>query len=148
MSNPNFASILDESPTEAHDIPLIPQGTYTAVVQGAPRYDKSTKKGTEFIEFTLKLIAAEDDVDADELDNIGGIEDKSIKATFYYENDYGLRGLDLFHQHCGIDLGDGQTRRQRSDDCMNAEVRIFVKHEPSQDGTRMFARFNRSLPME
>lgn len=146
MSNtPNFASILDESPTEVSAPLPMPQGTYTFLIVGTPRYDKSSKKGTDFVEFTLRPIAAEEDVDEAELEAVGGLADKTLKATFYLTEDAVYR-LDEFHEHCGIDLEDGKSRRTRNDMLTNAEVRGFVKHEPSNDGTRIFARFNRSLP--
>lgn len=145
-TNPNFASILDESPTEVATPLPAPQGTYVFVV-GNPRYDKSTKKGTDFVEFPLRAVAAEADVDETELEEVGGIDAINLRATFYLTEDAVYR-LDEFHAHCGIDLEDGESRRQRNDAVVNAEVRGFVKHETSQDGTRIFARFNRSLPAE
>jgi hypothetical protein len=147
MTSPNFSSILDESPTEvAAPVPL-PQGTYLCVVQGSPVYDKSTKKGTPYVEFSLRPIAADEDIDENDLDESGGFENKLLRATFYLTEDAIYR-LDEFHAHCGIDLDDGDSRRARNDAIMNAQVRVFVKHETSSDGTRIFARFNRSLPAE
>ena len=143
---PNFASILDESPTEVAIPQPAPQGTYVFVV-GNPRYDKSTVKGTDFVEFPVRAIAAESDVDEAELEEAGGLDAVNLRATFYLTEDAVYR-LDEFHSRCGIDLEDGTSRRSRNDAVVNAEVRGFVKHEPSKDGTRIFARFNRSLPME
>ena len=147
MTSPNFSSILDESPTEVSAPIPLPQGTYVCVVQGSPVYDKSTKKGTPYVEFTLRPIAADSDVDEDELAESGGLENRSLRATFYLTEDAIYR-LDEFHAHCGIDLEDGDSRRARNDAIINAEVRAFVKHETSADGSRIFARFNRSLPAE
>ena len=39
---PNFASILDEAPTEIDRPKPIPTGTYLCRVQGTPTYDKSS----------------------------------------------------------------------------------------------------------
>lgn len=147
MNTPNFSSILDESPSEVSAPLPLPQGTYVCVIQGSPRYDKSSKKGTDFVEFNLRPIAAESDVDESELDESGGLEGRLLRATFYLTEDSIYR-LDEFHSHCGIDLEDGQSRRQRNDAVVNTEVRAFVKHETSQDGSRIFARFNRSLPVD
>ena len=147
MSTPNFASILDESPTEVAAPQPMPQGTYVCVIQSL-LYDKTTKKGTDYVEFTLRPVAAESDVDEDELAETGGLDGKTIRATFYLTEDAIYR-LDEFHTHCGLDIeNDGLSRRARNDECINSEVRAFVKHETSQDGSRIFARFNRSLPME
>lgn len=147
MATPNFSSILDESPTEVAAPQPMPQGTYVCVVQGVT-YDKTTKKGTDYAEFTLRPIAAEADVDEEELEATGGLDGKTLRATFYLTEDAIYR-LDEFHTHCGLDIqNDGLSRRARNDEVINSEVRAFVKHETSQDGTRIFARFNRSLPME
>ena len=147
MATPNFASILDEAPTEVAAPQPMPQGTYVCIVQGVT-YDKTTKKGTDYAEFTLRPVAAEADVDEDELAETGGLEGKTLRATFYLTEDAIYR-LDEFHTHCGLDIAnDGLSRRTRNDECINQEVRAFVKHETSQDGSRIFARFNRSLPME
>lgn len=146
MSNtPNFASILDESPTEVNVPPPMPQGTYTCVIQGAPRYDKSAKKGTDFVEFTLRPISAGEDVDDEDLANAGGLEGKTLRATYYLTEDAIYR-LDEFHEHCGIDLTDGKSRRSRNDEVVNAEVGVFVKHRPSQDGSRIYAEIGRTMP--
>jgi len=147
MSTPNFSSILDESPTEVSAPVPLPQGIYHCVVTGTPRYDKSSRKGTDFVEFTLRPMSAEQDVDENDLAEAGGLDGKVIKAVFYLTEDAIYR-LDEFHSHCGIDLEDGQSRRHRNDAIVNAEVRAFIKHEPSADGSRVWARFNRSLPME
>jgi len=146
MSTPNFASILDEAPTEVSAPQPLPQGTYICIVKGVT-YDKTTKKGTDYAEFTLQPIAAENDVDPQELKDTGGLEGKTIRATFYLTEDAIYR-LDEFHTHCGLDLADVASRKTRNDAVINSEVRAFVKHETSQDGSRIFARFNRSLPME
>lgn len=146
MSTPNFASILDEEPTEVSAPAPLPQGTYIAIVAGPGRYDKSTKKGTDFVEFNLRPTEAEEDVDPDELEAAGGLDGKTIKATFWLTDEAKFM-LDQFHEHCGLDLSEPASRRTRNDEIVNAQVRVFVKHEPSQDGTRIFARFNRSLPM-
>jgi hypothetical protein len=142
---PNFSSILDESPTEVAAPQPMPQGTYVCVVQGVT-YDKTTKKGTDYVEFTLRPVSAEADVDEEEVAGFGDFDSKTLRATFYLTEDAIYR-LDEFHTHCGLDIeNDGLSRRARNDECINVEVRVFVKHETSQDGSRIFARFNRSLP--
>lgn len=150
MNAPNFASILDESPTEITRPKPLPIGTYLTRVIGAPRYDKSSKKQTPFVEFTLKFLSAEDDVDEDDLVEAlgdGDIGDRALPVTFYLTEDAVYR-LDEFHTHCGIDLEEEQSRRQRNDEVVNAEVRVVVSHEASQDSSQVFARIRRTLPAE
>lgn len=144
---PNFGALLDKAPTEVVRPKSLPEGQYLWVVQGLPRYDKSSKKQTEFTEFTLKCLQAGPDVDQDDLTEAGGIEDKTMKITFYHTEN-GIYRLDEFHEHCGIDLSIEASRRDRNDECMNSQVVGFIKHEPSNDGTTTFAKIGKTANAE
>lgn len=149
MANTNFASILDDAPTEVAKAAVLPEGTYRCVVLGW-RKDKSSKKGTPFVEFQLRPVAAEEDVDEDQLDEIGGLEGKILYNTFYYkeEDTSSLRFLDRFHEHCGLELEKGVRRTMRNDAVRNAQVLATVKHEPSdQDPERINIRIS-TAPVE
>lgn len=147
MTHPNFTSILDEAPTEINRPKPLPAGTYECVVQGQPRYDKSSKKQTDFVEFTLRPVAAGDDVDEDELNEAGGIDGKTIRATYYLTEDAVYR-LDEFHSHCGIDISEPASRRARNEECVNASIIAVVKHRSSEDGQRIFMELARTAPVE
>lgn len=143
--SPNFQSILDEAPDHVERPKPLPVGTYLCVV-GAPRYDKSSKKGTPFVEFMLRVVGADEDVDEEALEAAGGIEGKQIKATYYTTEDAIFR-LDEFHEHCGIDLSDPASRRTRNDLVVNAQVMAYIKHRPSEDGTQQFMELSRTAPV-
>ncbi len=143
----NFADILDEAPTEVKAPPVLPAGTYVAVIQGRPEYGQSEKKGTPFIGFTFRIIQAEDDVDSDELSAMGGCENKTIKRKYWITEDSAFM-LDQFHQDCGIDLKLPMSRRARSEECVNANIGIVVKHRASDDGQKVFAEVVRTLAVE
>lgn len=147
MNPPNFAALLDEAPSEISRPKPLPAGTYVCVVQGSPRYDKSSKKQTPFVEFTLGVLTPGDDVDAEELAEMGGIEGRTIRATYYLTEDSIYR-LDEFHEHCGIDLSVPASRRQRSDELTNAQVIAVLGHRASDDGSSVFAELKRTAPVE
>lgn len=147
MANPNFASILDEAPTEVNRPKPLPAGTYEFVVRGVPLYDKSSKKQTDYVQFNLVPIAAHDDVDEDDLKEMGGFEGKIVRATYYLTEDAAYR-LDEFHQHCGIDLSNKSSRRARSEACVNCSVIGVIKHRASQDGSQVFAELARTASVE
>ena len=134
---PHFASILDEAPTEINRPKPLPEGTYLCVV-GQPEEGKSSKKGTPFIKFPLKPIAAMDDVDEAALVEVGGIESKNLSTTYYITPD-AVFMLDQFHSHCGIDLGEEVSRRVRNSEVVNTQVLAVVKHRMSEDNTQSFA---------
>ena len=141
---PNFASILDEAPTEINRPKPLPVGTYICVVQGQPTYDKSNKKGTPYVQFTLRPVAAEEDVDPEELEAMGGMESKTLRATFYLTEDAVYR-LDEFHQHCGVDISDASvSRRHRNENIVNAQVRAVVSHRMAEDGSQVYAELKRT----
>lgn len=151
---PNFASIMDESPDHVAQPKARPVGPYVFIV-GAPTRGKSRRKGTPFTEFPLRAISAEDGVDPDALEEAGGLEGFKTKITFY-ETEESIFRLDLFHEHCGIDLTtDKHSRRTRNDMVVNAQVLGVVEHEYplGDDGEpdltkEPFTRVNRTAPAE
>lgn len=134
----SFASILDTPSSEIERPKPLPVGEYVCVVQGQPRFDKSSKKQTEFVEFTLKILEALETVDVDALEEMGGIKDKTIKAT-YYITETALWRLKDFLDHCNAGDED-ESLRQRIDQTPGCQVIVTIKHEASDDGQSVFGR--------
>ena len=141
---PNFGALLDTPPSETERPKPMPAGTYVAMVQGLPRMDKSAKKQTEFVEFTLKLLSAGEDVDAEELAAMGGIANKTIK-DIYYLTDASLWRLKDFLTNCGIDVDNISSYRVALEETAGQQIGVVIKHEASQDGQSIFARVARTL---
>ncbi len=135
---PNFSELADKPLDDVERSKPMPVGSYLCVVKGLPRDDKSTKKQTPYFEFTLQPIQAYEDVDTDQLEDMGGLEGKTIKATYYRTEDAMWR-LKKFFEDCGIDTA-GKTARQAVEETVNKQVIAVLKHEASQDGTAVFAR--------
>ncbi len=138
-----IGDILDRPSNEAVPPPPFPAGNYRCRVQGLPRFDKSSKKQTPYVEFLLIPTAALDDVDANELAEFGSLADKTIKATFYLTDNSEYR-LREFLDACGIgdkdDAGDAVSHRQRIEETPNCEVLVTMIHEPSDKGDKMFSK--------
>lgn len=146
-STPNFGALLDKPGSEIERPKPLPQGSYVAMVQGLPRFDKSAKKQTEFVEFTLKLVEAGEDVDADELKEMGGLVDKTIKDT-YYITEGSLWRLKDFLANCDLDADGDESLRELLEETPGKTIGIFIKHEASQDGTSVFARVGKTFKVE
>lgn len=142
----SFESILDTPATEVERPKPLPAGTYDAIVKGLPEYGESSQKKTPFCRFTLAMQAAGEDVDAEELESIGGLEGKSLKSTYYTTPDALFRLTD-FLEHCGIDL-DGKTIRQAIDETPNCSVKAVITHRASEDGQQIFAEVKRTMKAE
>jgi hypothetical protein len=150
MATPALASILDRQGSEVERPKPLPVGTYRAIVAGAPRFDKSTKKGTDFVEFTMKFISAEDDVDQEDLNQAltkpSGetipLNQKTSRLTYYLTEDAAWR-LKEFLKHCGV-YDEDKSLRQMIADTQNAEVFVHLKHTPSEDGEAVFANIDKT----
>ncbi|SRR6266436_8278964 len=136
----NFSSILD-MPASEWKFPKLPVGSYVGIVKGMPRYDKSTKKQTPFVEFQISLTEAMDDVDPDELEAFGPFGDKTIPITFHYETEGGANRLRNFLSNCGIDLED-KPGKAAIEEAPGRTIVVEIKHEPSADGQSIYARID------
>jgi hypothetical protein len=140
----SFSAILDQPSTGVVERPKpMPVGTYLCIVQGLPRFDKTTKKQTEFVEFTLQPIQASEDVDQEALAEAGGL--RPIRHTLYITEDAKYR-IDEFLDHCGL-LVKGKSRAQMIDETPNCQLLVSITHEFSLDGTTVYARVARTAPV-
>lgn len=154
MQQQTFASILDQQSTEVERPKPLPVGTYICVVNGLPRFDKSSKKQTEFVEFNLRPLQAMDDVDDEALTTAltrgngssKALQDMTIRATYYLTEDAIWR-LKKFLDDCGIDE-EGLTLRQRIDQSSGRQVAANLRHEASEDGQAIFARLKDTAAVE
>jgi hypothetical protein len=135
----NFSSILDMPSTEVR-FPKLPVGSYVGVVKGMPRFDKSTKKQTPYVEFMISFVEPMADVDPDALEDFGPIADKSLPLTFYYETEGGYNRLKTFLDNCGVE--DEGTPRQRIEQVPGRTIVVEVKHVASQDGQSIYAQID------
>lgn len=140
-----FGSILDKRVEDIKEPVTMPTGSYVFTIHGLPRYDKSSKKQTEFVEFTCNYVEALDDVDQDQLAAAGGFAGKQTKLTFYLTEEAAYRLKD-FLAHLKIE--EQETLRPMIEEATGRSFIGTIRHEPSQDGTRMFARIGSTAPIE
>lgn len=140
----SFESILD-TPVAAVERPKpLPAGTYDCIVRGMYEEGQSTQKKTPFVRFTYAIQAAGDDVDADELAEMGGIADKSIKDTYYTTPDALFR-LTTALENMQIEGLEAKSIRQALAETPNCPIRIVVSHRASDDGENIFAEVKRTM---
>ncbi len=94
-----------------------------------------------------KIIAPLDGVDEEALALIdGGVVGKIVKNDLWLTED-SLFMLKQFLENCGIDMA-GKTITAGIDETPNTEVVIFIKHDASEDGERIFAKVGKTAPAE
>ncbi len=151
MNAPNFQSVLDKPSSAIQKPKPVPQGSYLGVVRGAPKIDKSTKKQTEYSEYTILLTSALDDVDKEALAEFGPLGQRTVRATFYHTDDAIYR-LAEFLDHCDIpredEDGNDLTTRQRIPLVNNCSVGVFIIHKSSDDGENVYANVKSTFKPE
>jgi hypothetical protein len=141
----SFEDILNQ-PMEEIDKPKpLPAGSYVCAVQVPPKLDKSTQKGTPYAEFTLKPLKPGEDVDTDELKEQGGIGTRTLRVTFYLTDGAKWRARQ-FVEDCGIEIED-KTLSEGFAELGGCQVIAVVKHQPSSDGSQLYANVDRTLPV-
>lgn len=147
----NLSAILDKPATDFNFPPPLPAGGYHCVVQGLPEQVESSKKKTQGFEFRLSPIAYDADVDEKELNEVGGLEGKTIKHTMWLSQDENklvttVAMLREFLENCGIDP-EGKSVNQMIDECPNAECMVFIRHEPIEGRDAMRAVVAKTGPV-
>lgn len=138
---PSFAEILDSDTSSIEAPKPLPTGSYLCMVKGLPEYGKSSKKQTDFVKFNLQPLEALEDVDAEALEEAGGIANTSLPYYFYDSEWFGIN-IKKFLQDCGIDEG-GSVRSlvERTPGC---QVIVTLKHSARQDGQGLRAEISGS----
>lgn len=155
MSGRNFAAILDTAPTSVERPKPLPAGTYVAQVKGLPKCDKSAKKETDYAEFTMQMVEARDDVDADELaaaltkssGETVALGEKIMRLTYYLTSDAMWR-LKKFLEDLGMDIDAYESFTAAINDAPGQQCLVTVKHAASADGQAVYANISGTAKLE
>jgi len=157
MSNTNLNDILNRAPTEIERPKPLPQGNYVTVIVGMPRYDKSSKRQTDLVEFQHKFASYDEEVDAEALaealtnkttGEIKSLSDVVMKNTFYITEGAAWR-LKLFLKDCGFNVeSDEMSMREMIEQTTGRSVGVVIKHSPTQDGQGVFAQIGGTFAVE
>lgn len=146
----NISDILNRPAEDVKPPPTLPVGSYNCIVKGLPEQGESSKKKTPYLEFSLQVTSARDDVDEDEIKAYEA-DEKTIAGTIikatYYTTESALFMLTDFLESLGIDFSGGKSISAAIDEAPNMEVVAYIKHEPSNDGKRFFARLGGTAKM-
>lgn len=159
MATPNLKSALDR-PSSAVERPKpAPVGSYIGIIQGLPRYDKSTQKKTDFAEMTIKYATALEDVDMEALREWLTSKDGSTKALTdmvvkekLYQTEGALFRIVDFLNHAGWENQEGgededKSLREMLENSANRQIGFIIKHEAGDNGA-VWARIDRTFRPE
>lgn len=146
----NISDILNRPAEDVEAPKPLPPGSYNCIVKGLPEQGESSQKKTPYVRFSYQITSARDDVEEEAIAEYETGKDGEktpivgkIMTSDYYLTDASLFMLTDMLEALGIDFSGGKSISAAIDESPNMECVVFVKHEPSKDGKRFFARIGR-----
>lgn len=139
----DFAALMSKPVDEAEKPKAAPAGTYLATIVGH-EFGTSSKKNTPFCRFNFQLLAPQNDVDADALEEVGGsdfLNTKRMRTEFYLTDDamYRLREFleDALELNCA-----GRNFDEVIPEAVNQQILVNITHSLSEDGKTTYANID------
>lgn len=132
----SFADILNTRAADVEAPKPFPVGTYTGLIDS--KYTINEERG--LVEFQIRFVAPEADVDPQAIVECGGIQGKSIRHTVWLMNQDGtpaFRAKQFFVEVLGLD--EDMTLSKLIAESAGRQLKFTVKHVPSKDGTQMYS---------
>lgn len=142
----NFADALNTKTGSIERPPLIPVGTYTAIVSKVPSMETISDGKWDVLDFQLRLQQPQDDVDQEALAEYGGLGPQSVlRHRFMFPKDdeaafkRTLFNLKRFLQdHLKIEGDDDTPLKQLIDGAVNMQCLVYVKWRADKNDTELF----------
>jgi len=134
----NFADALNRKADEIERPKPLPIGSYLCTLPGPAEMKNIGKNNTPAAEYTVKVVSAQADVDADALQTMGGCAGKTLRLTFFLTEDAVYRLKDFLVDTLGIET-NGRSLGEMMPDAVNRMFIATIKHRPSEDGTQIYA---------
>lgn len=135
----NFNDALNTKQSEIERPPLLPSGTYRAVVTKVPALDKRGEY--EVCDFQLKMLEAQEDVDPDALTEYGGLGPTAVarRSFMFNSNDEAAFKRTLFDlkrfllDHLQVAGDDNTTLKELLNSSVNAQCLAFIRWRPDKN---------------
>jgi hypothetical protein len=128
-----FQDILNKPANQIEKPTPIPMGTYLFLVDGQPKFDKSPKQQTDFVEFQCRVLQPGQDVDVAAIQEFeskfGPINGRQMRLSFFDAWKLANKDGTGFLDHLGVD-----TTKALGEAISEAPGRQFygtVTHKPS-----------------
>jgi hypothetical protein len=146
---PNFSDILSRKSSEIKAPKPLPPGSYVWLIEGQPRFDRSTKQQTDFVEFTCRCLQPQGDVDQAALQEAGGAQNKTQRLTFWLTDEavYRLSNKDGTGFLEQLGLTGSESIGEKISMAPGRQFVGHIRHKASQDGTRIFAEIGQTAAL-
>jgi hypothetical protein len=141
----NFSEILNKPASSIEPPKPLPPGTYLCLVDGQPEFQKIGKNSTDCVNFKMKPVQAQADVDQTALQEVltskdgtfRPLQDTKIFHRLFITEDSIWRLKKFLVEDLGIEEGS-KSLGQLIPEAMGRQVLVNVGHRPSDDGTQIY----------
>lgn len=148
MADLDFNQLINTKASDVKAPTLLPTGHYEAMIAG-PMSPHKARSGNVAMRFPIQITAPGDDVDAEVLNDAGGIPDKKYNLDYWMSPDAQFRFKD-FCASCGMDV-DNLTLSELAEQLVeNSQTfTVEVKHEAdSNDASKVYMRIDNAVGPE
>ena len=157
MSKMSFADALDTKLDEVEEPKKLPQGTYLMTVVKPPILGQAGKDGQyDTVDFLFRPIAAQDDVDPDDLKDYGDIAGAIVRQRFMFDtqdenkfkaSEWRLR--KFINDHLQVDGAGTMSFKQALAATPNHQCLVNVGWRPNpQNPEQIFVEVKKTAPAE
>jgi len=152
----NFNDVLSAKVAEIERPPLIPIGTYRGVVKKIPSLETSNDGKFDFVDFSIQLVAAEDDVDQDDLKAFGGLNNTYARHRFLFnkEDDTAFKRT-LFNlkrfliDHLQVEADPEKDLKEALNASVNMNCLVFMKWRADKNDPEVqYSEIGKTAPAE
>lgn len=153
----NFADALNTAAGEIERPPLIPVGTYTAIVSRVPSIETIGDGRWDVLDFQLRLQAPQEDVDEEALKEYGGLGQQSVlrQRFMFNKEDEAAFKRTLFNlkrfllDHLKVDGTEKTPLKELIDNSVNHSCLAFVAWRPDKnDSEVVYNEIKKTAPIE
>lgn len=134
----NFQDILNKPMTEIDRPAPLPVGTYLCLVDGQGELAKIGKNNVDCINFKLKPVQAQNDVDQQALYEMlkgAGLSEKSIRFRLFLTEESAWRAKEFLEN---LGLPEGLSLREGFAQAPGKQVLVQIGHNASEDGKNVY----------
>lgn len=153
----NFADALNTSAGDIERPPLIPVGTYTAIVAKVPSMETIGDGKWDVLDFQMRLQSPGEDVDQEDLSAYGNLGPQSVlrhRFMFNREDEAAFKRT-LFNlkrfllDHLKVDGDDKSPLKVLIDNSVNHQCSVFVQWRPDKnDSEVVYNEIKKTAPLE
>lgn len=134
----NIDEILSRPSAEIKSKPPKPVGTYHCMVQGPFEIKTVGQKQTTVHDYTYKILAPMEDVDAQQAAE-QGVVGQTIRDRFFITEAAVFMLKEALVDAMGIDDNNGQkSLKEMESEAPGKQLLVTLKHRSSEDGKRVF----------